>query len=265
VSEGKVSPGDIFQPPPAAIWNNMVDAGRAWADQRFSNSTPEPTRPRQTDLIKLKNNSEAPRKKGEILKIDGKAIEDITGESIWLLGVEPTADCRFGILKYPADGSEEAGDVVDCHVSGACIARVNVTNEFHTHAVAVDGEYLLQSSFGGGVEILFAPPIPEEDEYPQELDCVVRFADRHTMLAVILDAALTAATHALTGASSCLATICEWNTDTDQYAESTHQITVWNHSESKSYDDDTFGIAKFIQGHWLFFGDCAGMTDREES
>ena len=142
------------------------------------------------------------------------------------------------------------------------MARVNVTNEFHTHAVAVNGEYLLQSSFGGGVELLFAPAIPDEEEYPQELDCVVRFADQHTMLAVILDAALPAATHALTGGESCLATICEWSTVDEEFTETENQVTVWNHSESKSYDDDTFGIAKFIQGHWLFFGDCDGMADR---
>jgi hypothetical protein len=85
-----------------------------------------------------------------------------------------------------------------------------------------------------------------------------RFADK----AVILNASLPAATHALTGAASCLATVCRWNVSSEEYTETDLEIIVWNHSESKSYDDDTFGIARFIQGHWLFFGDCAGMAAR---
>ena len=80
---------------------------------------------------------------------------------------------------------------------------------------------------------------------------------------VILDAALPAATHALTGASSCLATVCRWSVADEEGSETEIQVKVWNHSESKSYDDDTFGIARFVAGHYLFFGDCSGMTDRE--
>jgi hypothetical protein len=171
VSEGKVSAGQDFYPPPAQIWNNMIDAGRAWADQRFSNGTPEPTRPRQTDLIKLKNTSGALRKKGEILKIDGKAIEDITSESIWLLGVQPTADCYFGILKRPAENN----GIEDVHVSGVCTALVNIANVDHTRADVVAGDYVLGSSDSGPIEILYAPDLAEGQEYPQELECVVRF------------------------------------------------------------------------------------------
>jgi hypothetical protein len=100
----------------------------------------------------------------------------------------------------------------------------------------------------------------EMDSTAQQL-AASRFPDH----AVILDSALVAATHALTGASSCLATICKWSVADEEYVETSIQITVWNHSESKSYDDDTFGIARFIDGHYLFFGDCAGMTDREEA
>jgi len=100
----------------------------------------------------------------------------------------------------------------------------------------------------------------EMDAAAQQL-AASRFPDHM----VILDSALPAATHALTGVSSCLATVCRWSVENEEGSESELQIKVWNHSESKSYDDDTFGIARFIAGHYLFFGDCAGMTDREES
>lgn len=89
-----------------------------------------------------------------------------------------------------------------------------------------------------------------------------RFIASRTAHAVILDAALDVATHALTGATSALATRCVWSATDHEYTETTQQITVWNHSESQSFEIDTFGVAKWIDGHWIFFGDCAPMGAR---
>jgi len=80
--------------------------------------------------------------------------------------------------------------------------------------------------------------------------------------AVILDAALGTATHALTGATHCLATRCIWSPADEEYTETTEQLTVWNHSEAQEYEADTFGLARWIDGHWYFMGDCAAMDSR---
>ena len=82
--------------------------------------------------------------------------------------------------------------------------------------------------------------------------------------AVILDAALAVATDSKTGATSALATVCYWSITDDEYTESdpVQQITVYNHSESTSYSEDTFGVAQWINGHWWFFGDCTAMAAR---
>jgi hypothetical protein len=80
--------------------------------------------------------------------------------------------------------------------------------------------------------------------------------------AVVLDTALAVATHAFTGATSALATRLDWSIVNEEYTESDQQITVWNHSESQSFDPDTLGIAFWIDGHWHFFGDCAPMESR---
>ena len=80
--------------------------------------------------------------------------------------------------------------------------------------------------------------------------------------AVILDAALPAATHALAGAASCLATVCQWNTTTGVYKETDLQVRVWNHSESTSHEIDTFGMAKYQNGHYWVLGDCEPMAVR---
>lgn len=89
-----------------------------------------------------------------------------------------------------------------------------------------------------------------------------QYRQRSSELVVILDAPLPAASHALTGATSCLATVCDWNSTTEQYVESVKQITVWNHAESTSHLTDTFGYARVIDGHYHFFGDCDPMGAR---
>lgn len=81
-------------------------------------------------------------------------------------------------------------------------------------------------------------------------------------VAVILDAALGVASHALTGATHCLATRCIWSPVDEEYTETTEQLTVWNHSEAQDYDANTFGLARWIDGHWYFMGDCAAMAAR---
>lgn len=85
-----------------------------------------------------------------------------------------------------------------------------------------------------------------------------RFLDH----AVILDAALAVATNSKTGATSALATVCRWKESTGQYSETDLQITVWNHSESTAHAINTFGAARFINGHYWFFGDCEPMAAR---
>ena len=80
--------------------------------------------------------------------------------------------------------------------------------------------------------------------------------------AVILDATLAAASNSKTGATSGLATVCDWDTSANDYVESSKQITVWNHSESTSHAVDTFGYARWQDNHWHFFGDCDPMASR---
>ena len=79
---------------------------------------------------------------------------------------------------------------------------------------------------------------------------------------VILDESIAVATDSKTGATSGLATVCYWSITDEEFTESDEQITVYNHSESTGHDEDTFGVARWIAGHWWFFGDCAAMAER---
>ncbi len=95
-----------------------------------------------------------------------------------------------------------------------------------------------------------------------DLSAQQKTASRFSDHAVILDEALAVATHSLTGATSALAAVCRWSTTDDEYVETDLQITVWNHSEATAHAVDTFGIARHIDGHWHFFGDCDPMAAR---
>lgn len=164
---GKASPGQPFKAPPAEIWNGMVDAGDAYRAARLSSGDPAPSRPRDTDIVKLRNGGSVARKRGEIMLIvrSFKAITDLSDESIWLDGATPTANGHFAILKEPI----EVNSVGRAQVSGCCMALVNVTDGTHNKAKSILGSFTLQSSTDGPIDILYTP------SGTGEFDCVVRF------------------------------------------------------------------------------------------
>ncbi len=79
---------------------------------------------------------------------------------------------------------------------------------------------------------------------------------------VILDESIAVASDSKTGATSGLATVCIWDVTAEEFTETSRQITVWNHSETTEHAEDTFGVARWIAGHWWFFGDCDAMASR---
>ncbi len=256
-SDGKASPGGDFVPPRAELWNNMIDAGNAWRNGRFNSPAQPPTKSRGTDLLKLKNSSAANRRKGEILKIDGKVIETITDEHIWLDGVEPTDDCRFGILKYPADD----GEVQTCQVSGVCLALVNVTDADHQFAVAVDGEYVLQSAFAGPIELLF---VPEGLTPPIQVECVVRFGDCPRVQVIMKDD-LLAAVNTKRDPSTADAYVLRKKANGD-LRQTRDTIPIVNRFINISVDAGTYAKAEWIDGEWqLYAADCPGGSDSSGS
>jgi hypothetical protein len=84
-------------------------------------------------------------------------------------------------------------------------------------------------------------------------------------ITVILDAALDVATDSKTGATSCLATRLAYSVVDNEYSETDQQVTVWNHSEYVAHEPNTFGQAHWIDGHWIFYGDCGPMASGSSS
>jgi hypothetical protein len=239
---GKASPGSPFRPPPAAIWNNMIDAGQAFANSQQNSGAPNPTRSRPTDIIKILNDSAADRRKGEILKIEGKAIEDITDEHIWLKGVEPTDHCYFGILKEPvADHGIGA-----LQVAGCCMALVDVIDTDHTRA-RVDAEsYVLVSDDEGPLEILYHPDDTGEQQ------CVIRFVTSNRLRVAIIGS-LTAPTSSGGTPTTCLVAVLTYSVTENKLIDSERRLTVHNFDESLIGADGTYGKIEFLGGKWEFY------------
>jgi len=159
-NEAKASAGQPFKPPPARIWNDMVDAGRAYREGLFSTSSPDRTSARSTDIIKVRNDSGADRVRGEIVGFNGSALSECTPENIWLIGEEAEPDAGFGVLRYNCGTSE----FVECQVSGVCIARVDVSDASHKYAkVPAAGGYVLESAESGPVALLYNPGTGEAE------------------------------------------------------------------------------------------------------
>lgn len=162
-SNGKSSGQRIVKVSPA-LWNDMVSAGEAYRDSFFDQPDPGRTQPRQTDIIKVRNDTSATRTRGEVVCFSGFVLTDIDPESIWLKAIATRRGKKFAILKYNVAQDE----VVNAQVSGVCLGRVNVTNLAHRAArLPDDGSFVLQSSFSGPVELLWTP------EETGEADCVV--------------------------------------------------------------------------------------------
>ena len=239
-SDSKRSPGDPLTPVPAETWNGMVDAGNAFRASKLSNGTPQPTRPRETDIIRLKNSGSGDRARGEILRIDGKAITDLSDEHIWLIGQEPLGDDFFGILKEPI----EDGAVGRVQVSGCCIALVDVIDAGHNRAKSVAGEYVLESSDDGPIEILYAP------SGTGELECVVRFGGHAEETGIIImtpEGGIPQRVGIVVGKANC--DVYRIN-DSDELVATGEVKSIANMTASP-VEGGVYGQAKLVSGRWV--------------
>jgi hypothetical protein len=236
-SEGKVSPGQPFSAPKAEIWNSIIDAGNAHRNDRLSNGTPEPTRPRQTDIIKLKNSSGGNRSRGEILRINGKAITNLSGEHIWLIGSEPTATGLIGVLKEPIAN----GSIGQVQVSGCCMATVGIVDENHTRARPIASQYILESGNDGPLEILYKP------SGTGELECVVKFSDVSAIIIQTPSGGIPARVGTAVGKANCTVFTIS---DSDVLTSTGTTVSVVNIA-SAAVAGSVYGQAKRAGGRWV--------------
>ncbi len=163
----KASVGKKWLPPTSAEWNNMLEAGEAWSRGRFDVQAPNPTPPRATDIIKVRNDTGEQRYRGEVVGIGGPIVSELTAEYTWLSGSLPSPSYGYGILKKDV----APGEIEELQVSGECIAVLNITSMSNRFASIEESIFNMQSADAGEVEILWRPPAFGLQE------CVVRFTN----------------------------------------------------------------------------------------
>ena len=141
----------------AQILSGIAD--RESTRQRNGGSAEYPSlgRRRDTNIVQVMNTSGDNRRAGDIVEFTGFATSKATSPAlpdsteIVLNGGSPTLANGFGVL---LSAVKSADGPVDCQISGACVAFVNVADTDHTYAVVTASTFVLQSSIIGPVRII---------------------------------------------------------------------------------------------------------------
>lgn len=159
-----VQPGDKWTPPTAADQNAIADSAEEYMRRRrlFLPGRPgKVTLP--TDIVMVRNSSGSTRLAGDVLALtDGLSTPTIDKDNIWFNNTSGPVGFRydqFCVLKQQL----RQGDWGEAHVSGMCIARVNlsaasvVTLPYSDRAYATPNQYYLTQDETGPIEILWRP------------------------------------------------------------------------------------------------------------
>lgn len=250
---GVVSPEQMH-----AMWQDYLTRQQLAPQIRYNYPQRRPVEDVSPHRVKVKNTTSEVIPAFACMRITG--VEDIGGQTCIKVEKPTSTDGEFLFngpfpIAIPADATEDAPE--ELGVGWAFRHGViTMLGDAPTYAGAMYGPTVSswEISEGGGAFVVYG----RQDISSRAL--LGQIGTRKLM--VVLDADLPAATHALTGGSSCLATICRWNSADGDAIERGTQITVWNHAESTSHAEDTYGGAEWIAGHWHFLGDCDPMAAR---
>jgi hypothetical protein len=155
-ANGKLSRGQTFQIPPADVWNNMIDAGNAFAVGKLNQ--PQLSRVAiNTDIAMVKNSTGGDLSRGDAICLDSFLLSELSNEYLWFDGKTPTsAEKPYGVLLDPIS-STEIGRV---QINGVCLAKIDKIYADHPYAHIKSGDNQLQTDWHGQAEIL------HKQEYP---------------------------------------------------------------------------------------------------
>lgn len=102
------------------------------------------------DVVKVRNLTGGHLARGSVVELGQKIINPLTREQQWYEGHTPDLSRAFGVLLFPTP--ENA--ISACQLVGPCLARVNVTNLLHRHAIVQVGSTVLQSAGAGPVRLV---------------------------------------------------------------------------------------------------------------
>lgn len=136
----------------AAGWNKSIDAGDYYERvKRLGEGVT--SQPFSIAPIKVRNNTGADRRAGEVVGIGSLLLDELTNNYMWFGSSSPTECEPFGVYIHATPN----GKIGSVSVAGACKALVDINDECHRFANVADGEYVLQSDDTGPVRIIYAP------------------------------------------------------------------------------------------------------------
>jgi hypothetical protein len=144
---------------PAADWNRVIDATRAHYEA-LGTPRPVPSMVTSKATIRVKNTSGDDLERFSAAAISGVLIDPADnaeafaatpGFTVATPVVEDVGTGRIVITAEPV----VAGSIGRAYASGVCIAKIDVTDEAHTHADVADGTTTITSTFAGPLTILW--------------------------------------------------------------------------------------------------------------
>lgn len=152
----KVQAGAEFIPPRAETWNALVDLLNDKRRNRFTTSRPiQPAeRPLQPGQIKIKNDTGAQLRLGEVVELQDKLLTDVDRHYPWFTADTPDETKPFAICLEPIPNTK----IGLAQISGRCPALINVGATTDLWAYVSSGaDVLVGDRFWGDVRLLYAP------------------------------------------------------------------------------------------------------------
>lgn len=134
--------------------------------ERLGEGDPRLRKHLPTNLVRVKNMTGADRRRGDVMELGAKLLDELTNEFLWFEGVAPSGTEKFGILRAALPDGKISGPGGDLQVAGVCMAWVDVQDVSDTRAGVVAGEHVLVSGDG-------PYKIMQEVSYPGEQELCV--------------------------------------------------------------------------------------------
>jgi hypothetical protein len=154
----KVTPGQRIKSTPfsrATFMNDTVELVNAYNEGRLSGTRGITRGDSSRVVVEVRNSTGGDRARGEVVQLGDHLLDDVSEEHPWFDAdlVDAPVLQRMAILLKPI--KEDA--IGPAQMLGVCLARVDVTSTSHTHAMPLDGDSELTSSFTGPCELLMVP------------------------------------------------------------------------------------------------------------
>jgi hypothetical protein len=136
----------------ATFQNNLVDMVDWW--KRTVRGNPQRALPVaiQTDVIKVKNVSGADRGAGQVLEIGTLVLTTLDRRNIWFNAdtISHSVGRSYCVLPRPIP----SGEIDDAHISGVCVAKVNIIATTDRYAFVEASSNVLKSGKTGQFKLL---------------------------------------------------------------------------------------------------------------